>query len=114
MRTGIIVQLNTLYYSAFWPIGALYMSVTTVRLQPDVETGLDTMAEKLQRSKSWLINQALKEFIDRQELEQVRWKETLKAMDSVAQGKVFAGSEVHEWLRSWGTDKELNPPKVKP
>ena len=90
------------------------MSVTTVRLQPDVETGLVAMAEKLHRSKSWLINQALKEFIDRQELEQIRWKETLQAMESVAQGKVVAGLEVHDWLRSWGTDKELNPPRVAP
>ncbi len=89
------------------------MSVTTVRLQPDVETGLDAMAEKLHRSKSWLINQALKEFIDRQELDQIRWKETLQAMESVTQGKVVAGHEVHDWLRSWGTDKELGPPKVK-
>jgi len=89
------------------------MSVTTVRLQPDIETGLDAMAEKLHRSKSWLINQALKEFIDRQELDQIRWKETLQAMDSVAQGNIVAGSEVHDWLRSWGTSKELSPPKVK-
>ncbi len=89
------------------------MSVTTVRLQPDVETGLDAMAEKLHRSKSWLINQALKEFINRQELDQIRWKETLQAMESVAKGKVVAGSEVHDWLRSWGTDNELSPPKFK-
>lgn len=89
------------------------MSVTTVRLQPEVETGLDAMAEKLHRSKSWLINQALKEFIGRQELEQTRWKETLQAMESVAQGKAAVGSEVHDWLRSWGTDKELSPPQAK-
>ena len=89
------------------------MSVTSVRLQPEVETGLDTMAMKLQRSKSWLINQALKEFIAREELLQNRWRETLEAMESVTQGKVIAGAEVHEWLRSWGTDNELSPPKAK-
>ena len=88
------------------------MSVTTVRLQPEVETGLDAMADKLHRSKSWVINQALKEYIDRQELEQARWKETLQAMESVAQGKVATGSDVHDWLRSWGTNKELDPPKA--
>jgi predicted transcriptional regulator len=90
------------------------MSVTTVRLQPDVETGLEAMATKLHRSKSWLINQALKEFIDRQALDQMRWKETLQAIESVAKGKVVEGAEVHDWLHSWGADKELTPPKVKP
>ena len=52
------------------------MSVTTVRLQPELEENLGAMAEKLHGSKSWLINQAFKEFFERKELEQTRWQET--------------------------------------
>jgi len=88
------------------------MSVTTVRLGQDVEETLDALADKLQRSKSWLINQALREFIDRQELEQLRWQETLDAMESVANGQVISGDAVHTWLRSWGTKDEIVPPRV--
>jgi len=88
------------------------MSVTTVRLQPDVESGLEAMADKLHRSKSWVINQAVREFLERQEQEQTRWHETLKAMESAAQGRVVSGEAVHAWLRSWGTDSELPPPKA--
>ena len=88
------------------------MSVTTVRLQPEVEEGLEAMAGKLHRTKSWLINQALREFLERQEQEQVRWQETLQAMESVAQGKVTSGEAVHAWLRSWGSADELAPPKA--
>jgi predicted transcriptional regulator len=86
------------------------MSVTTVRLQPEVESGLEAMADKLSRSKSWLINQALREYLERQEQAQSRWLETLRAMVSVAQGRVVSGESVHEWLRSWGTEDELPPP----
>lgn len=88
------------------------MSVTTVRLQPDLEENLVAQAEKLHRSKSWLINQALREYFERQELEQARWQETLQAMESVAQGRVVSGDAVGAWLQSWGTDNELSPPKV--
>lgn len=88
------------------------MSVTTVRLQPEVEEGLVAMAGKLHRTKSWLINQALREFLERQEQEQTRWQETLQAMESVAQGKVASGEAVHAWLRSWGSSDELAPPKA--
>lgn len=88
------------------------MSVTTVRLQPELEESLNVMAGKLQRSKSWLINQALSEFIERQTLEQSRWQETLKAMESVAQGKVVSGEAVNAWLESWGKANELQPPKA--
>lgn len=88
------------------------MSVTTVRLQPEVESGLEAMSDKLHRSKNWLINQAIREFVARQELEQSRWKETLAAMESVAQGKVVSGQAVHSWLESWGSSNELPPPRA--
>ena len=88
------------------------MTVTTVRLQPEVESGLEAMADKLHRSKNWLVNQAIREFVARQELEQSRWNETLTAMGSVAQGKVVSGQAVHAWLESWGSSDELPPPKI--
>ncbi len=88
------------------------MSVTTVRLQPEVEASLESMAGKLHRTRSWLINQALREYIQRQEQEHIRWQETLKAMESVAQGKVVSSEAVHTWLRSWGSPDELPPPKT--
>ena len=88
------------------------MSVTTVRLQPEVEENLLDMAEKLQRSKSWLINQALREYFERQSLEQSRWQETLQAMESVAQGKLVSGEAVNTWLQSWGSADESSPPKT--
>lgn len=88
------------------------MSVTTVRLQPELEESLGAMAEKLDRSKSWLINQALREFFERQTLEQNRWQETLHAIESVAQGKIVSGEAVNTWLQSWGSSDELSPPKT--
>lgn len=88
------------------------MSVTTVRLQPENEEGIKALAKKLHRTKSWLINQSVREFIQRQEQEQARWQETLQAMESVAQGKVVSGESVHTWLRSWGNSGELPPPKI--
>lgn len=87
------------------------MSVTTVRLQADVEERLEVMAGKLHRTKSWLINQALREFIDNQTTEQARWLDTVKAMESVARGEAVSGDAVHDWLRSWGSSNELTPPK---
>ncbi|TBU89244.1 CopG family ribbon-helix-helix protein [Phytopseudomonas dryadis] len=88
------------------------MSVTTVRLHPELEESLGAMAEKLHRSKSWLINQALREFFERQDLEQIRWQETLQAMESVAQGRIVSSEAVNTWLQSWGSADEQLPPKA--
>ncbi len=59
------------------------MSVTTVRLQAEVE----------------------------QQLEQVRWRQTLEAMESAAQGKVVDAGEVHDWLAGWGTEHVRDAPR---
>lgn len=88
------------------------MAVTTVRLPPETEKELDALAERLDRSKGWIINQALAEYVQRQNLEQARWKETLEAMEAVARGRVVDSEDVHKWLRSWGSEDELRPPEV--
>jgi predicted transcriptional regulator len=86
------------------------MGVTSVRLQPEIEESLEAIALKLHRSKGWLINQALREFIGREEQAALRWQGTLAALESVAQGRVVSESAVHEWLESWGSDGEKAAP----
>ena len=88
------------------------MGVTTVRLQAEVEQHLEAIASRLQRSKGWVINQALAEYIEKQQLEQERWKQTLEAMESAAQGRVVDASEVHGWLASWGNENERDAPET--
>jgi len=89
------------------------MAVTTVRLQPDIEQHLEAIASRLQRSKGWVINQALEEYIAKQKLEQERWQQTLDAMESAAQGRVAEASDVHDWLSSWGAENEKDAPVPK-
>lgn len=86
------------------------MSVTTVRLQAEVEQHLEAIAGRLHRSKGWVINQALSEYVEKQQLEQARWQQTLEAMESAAQGKVVDAEAVHDWLNSWGTENEIDAP----
>lgn len=88
------------------------MSITTVRLQPDVKKDLDALADKLHRSRNWLVNEAVREFVARQDLEASRWQETLAAMEAVAQGHAVSGDAVQAWLESWGSGAELPPPKT--
>lgn len=88
------------------------MSVTTVRLQAEVEQQLEAIASKLQRSKGWVINEALAQYIAKQHSEQARWQQTLAAMASAADGKVVDAGEVHNWLDSWGTEHEQDAPDL--
>ncbi len=88
------------------------MGVTSVRLNSEVEVPLENLANKLDRSKNYIINQAIKEFVQRQSMEDARWEDTLEALSSIKAGKAVDGNEVASWLESWGTEEELSPPKV--
>ncbi len=88
------------------------MSVTSVRLQPEIENPLEKLANKLDRSKNYLINQAIKEFLVRNSLEEKKWNETLEALDSVKSNRIVAEQDVNEWLDSWGKDNEIKPPEI--
>lgn len=86
------------------------MGVTSVRLHTDVEAPLEQLAQKLDRSKNYLINQAIKEFVARHSMEDARWADTLKALDSVSSGKKAGEDDVKLWLESWGSKDEKAPP----
>ena len=90
----------------------IVMGVTSVRLQAEIENPLEKLANKLDRSKNYLINQAIKEFLARKSLEDKKWNETLEALDSVKSNRIIAEQDVNEWLDSWGKDNEIKPPKI--
>ena len=86
------------------------MSVSSIRLQEDLEQPLNELSRKLERSKNWLVNQAIREFIKNQAVQEERWAQTVEALNSVERGQVIPADDVHDWLRSWGKDDELDPP----
>ena len=88
------------------------MGVTSIRLNPDVETPLEQLASKLDRSKNYLINQAIKEYVARQSMEEARWADTQEALQSIQSGKLVSEKAATDWLTSWGTDNETAPPNA--
>ncbi len=88
------------------------MGVTSIRLQPEIEKPLEKLAKKLDRSKNYLINQAIKEFLARKSLDEKKWNETLEALESVKSNRVIEEQNVNEWLDSWGQNNEQKPPKI--
>jgi len=88
------------------------MGVTSIRLNAEVEVPLENLAQKLDRSKNYLINQAIKEYVARQAMDDARWEDTLKALASIKEGKTIDESEVVSWLKSWGTDDETSVPSA--
>lgn len=81
------------------------------RIDDNVYKKLNSAAQQQDRSVNWLVNQALKEFLDKEALDEKMWQETLEAIDSANRGEVISSDKVHEWIESWGNENELSPPQ---
>lgn len=88
------------------------MGITSIRIADDVDKPLEALSKKLDRSKNYIINQAIKEFLARQSLEDSRWQDTLEALESIKAGKSIDEEGVNAWLNSWGTNNRKSPPDL--
>ena len=87
------------------------MAMTSLRIPDDLMERLQKTAEQRRRSKSWLINDAVREYLEREEIRARRLAETRQALSEVKEGQLIEGDEVLDWLDSWGTEDEKAPPK---
>jgi len=88
------------------------MGTTSIRFSDEVEKPLESLSKQLDRSKNYIINQAVKEYLARRSLDKVRWEDTLEALNSLEAGKVIDEDKVNAWLNSWGTKTRTSPPKT--
>ena len=69
--------------------------VVTANLPNDLALEMDKVAERIDRSKSWIVRQAVREWLAE---EQRRYGLTLEALNSVDEGRTFSHQEVTEHL----------------
>jgi predicted transcriptional regulator len=68
---------------------------------------VDEIAARMERSRGWIVKQALAAWID---LEEERKRLTLEALADVDAGNVIDHHSVQQWADSLDTDKQLPTP----
>ena len=89
------------------------VKVTSVRIASNLLDRLDAIAKEKDRSRTWLLNQALREYLHRQALEQQRWLDTESALRDLEGGAIVDADAVHDWMDSWGKQSELPKPNPR-
>lgn len=87
------------------------MGMTSVRMPDDLLRQLDATAERLRRSKGWIINDAVREYLAREAQRLARDEETREALADADAGRLVDGDAVLAWLDGWGADDEPPPPR---
>ena len=73
---------------------------------------LKRLGEAKKRTAHWLAREAISQYLDREEAAESFKQEAVARWEEFSQtGRSVSNSAVIEWLDSWGTDKELEPPK---
>jgi RHH-type transcriptional regulator, rel operon repressor / antitoxin RelB len=80
----------------------------STRLTPDVKRRLAKLAKSTGRSSNALISDAVETYVADQER---LLAETRRGERQVASGHYVKHEDMKAWLLSWGTDKELPPPR---
>jgi predicted transcriptional regulator len=82
----------------------------SIRLEPDLNAQVTAIAEALDRPKSWIVEQALKDYVAIQQWQLAAIDEGIAAADA---GDLVNHEDVVAWVRSLGKPDELPVPKSK-
>jgi len=82
--------------------------VLTAHVPRALAEKIDELAERLERSRGWIVKQALSAWVEQEE---ERRRLTLEALADVDAGRVIDHQAVQAWAESLGTDKPRRPPR---
>ena len=90
------------------------MTSKAVKLDDAIYDRLKVLGETRQRSPHWLMKEAIRQFLDREEAsEQIRLDTLQRLAQFESDGKTISHDLVDAWLASWGTDSEGHAPSFK-
>jgi predicted transcriptional regulator len=82
----------------------------SVRIPPEMRDQLETLADATGRTKSFLAAEAIEYYLAAQAWQVKAIKGAVKKADS-KKAKFIEHQKVIDWLSSWGTQEEKEPPQ---
>ncbi len=82
-----------------------------VKLDPGIRERLQALGEAKRRSPHWLMVEAIRLYVEREEeIERARAETRERLARYDATGEYIADEDVQAWLKTWGTASEKQPP----
>ncbi len=84
--------------------------VMTAHIPIPLADRVDQLANRLERSRGWIVKQALSSFVEQEEH---RYRMTLEALSDVDSGRTIDHGTVEAWVDSLDTDLPLSAPSCE-
>ncbi len=84
---------------------------TSLKIDDELKSRVKTLATRQDRSAHWIMLQAIREYVEREEAHESFKQDALASWAAYREtGRHLTGEEVDKWLASWGTDDEYPVP----
>lgn len=84
--------------------------VLTAHVPEELAEQVDKYAASMDRSRGWIVKQALADWVD---WEEEKHRRTLEALADVDAGRVISHEDMVAWANSLGTENELPRPSAQ-
>ena len=81
--------------------------VLTAHIPEELAEKVDSYAKSMERSRAWIVKQALANWVD---WEEEKHRRTLQGLADIDSGRTVPHERMVEWAESLGTDNPLPPP----
>jgi len=85
---------------------------TTIKIDQSTKERMKRLAEARQRTPHWMILEAIRQYLDREEKREALRQDAIKAwVEYQETGLHVTGDEVIAWLDTWGEENERVAPE---
>lgn len=85
---------------------------TSVKLDDNLKSRIQHLADARHRSAHWIMREAIKDYVDREELRESFKQEAINSWKSYQEtGRHLTREEVSGWLEKWGADEKNEIPQ---
>ncbi|SEL88207.1 Predicted transcriptional regulator [Kosakonia sacchari] len=84
----------------------------SVKINPEMKSRLEELSRRTKRSRNWLINEAVEEFVSRAEQREAYRREAAKSLEEYQQtGLHLTMEEADSWLSLLESGNDVEPPE---
>ncbi len=88
------------------------VAATTIKFDPETKERVKRLADARHRSTHWMVIEAVRQYVEREEKRQAFQQEARAAWDEFQEtGLHVSGDEVIAWLETWGDENEKPAPQ---
>ena len=88
------------------------LMATSIKIDDELKSRVQHLAGVRQRSPHWIMHEAIKQYVEREEGRESFKQEALASWTTYREtGRHLTGTEVRTWLNTWGTDAETELPE---